>query len=160
MSTNIFTAESATFSLEAEPSSLPDVIVKMAPSKIFIPLSMLMTASLSHIACTGSICDVFIFDILKPFMDKTCFSSEDKLNNFKFTQAYTNCLTLIEVVSDPIVEQGWCMHHNMISDKEFLDWAQTWYTHDHLLHTHFMLKPFILDVSSLAYEKQFNHCKF
>ena len=31
--------------------------------------------------------------------------------------------------------------------------------HDHLLHSFFMLKPFILDISSPAYKKQFEHCK-
>ena len=31
--------------------------------------------------------------------------------------------------------------------------------HDHLLHSCFMLKPFIVDVLSPAYGKQFEHCK-
>ena len=47
----------------------------------------------------------------------------------------------------------------IILDREFLFWAQAWCTHDGLLCTQFMLKPFILDMSSQPYEKQFKHCK-
>ena len=46
----------------------------------------------------------------------------------------------------------------MISDREFLDWEQALHTHYHLLNTHFMLKPLILDTLSLAYNHQFEHC--
>jgi len=85
-------------------------------------------------------------------VDKTAFPSEDKLRNFEFGQAYTNWLTLIETVSDPIIEQGWHGHHKrMVSDRGFQDWVQAWCAHNHLLHSQFMLKPFILDASSAAY---------
>src|SRR5882672_12804756 len=47
----------------------------------------------------------------------------------------------------------------MVSDRGFIDWSQACHAHDHLLHSRFMLKPFVLDVSSPAYEKQFEHCK-
>ena len=94
-------------------------------------------------------------------MDESSFPAEDKLNDFEFGQAYTWCwLTLIETVSDPLVESGWQVHHkHMTSDWEFLDWAPAWHTHDRMLRTHFMLRPFILDPSSTFYEKQFECCK-
>ena len=80
----------------------------------------------------------------------------DDLNDFEFGQAYTNWLTLIETVSDLAVERGWHDHHKRMSaDREFLDWAPTWHSHDRLLRSRFMLKPFILDPSSAIYEKQF-----
>src|SRR5882724_9597811 len=47
----------------------------------------------------------------------------------------------------------------MVSDRGLQDWAQAWHAHDRLLHSWFMLKPFILDTSSAAYEKQFECCK-
>src|SRR5467141_199934 len=92
----------------------------------------------------------------KYFHDEASFCTEDDLNDFEFGQAYTNWLTLIEMVSDPVVEHGRCTHHKrMTMDQEFLDWAPAWCAHDQLLHTHFMLKPFILDPSSPIYKKQF-----
>ena len=69
----------------------------------------------------------------KTFLDKSCFSSEDDLNYFEFSQAYTNLITLIEMVSDPIMAHRWQAHpKHMISDREFLDWVQAWCAHDHL----------------------------
>jgi|SRR5882724_10271003 len=92
----------------------------------------------------------------KTFLDEAMFSSEDTLSDFGFDQAYTNCLMLVKTVPDPIVEQGWCVHHkHIISDREYHNWAHPWHTHDKMVRTCFMLKPFILDVTSHAYEKHF-----
>jgi len=35
-----------------------------------------------------------------------------------------------------------------------MEWAQAWHAHDCMLRSRFMLKPFILDVTASAYEKQ------
>jgi len=43
----------------------------------------------------------------KTFLDESSFPTEDQLSDFEFVQAYTNWLTLIEAVLDPIVERGW-----------------------------------------------------
>ena len=51
----------------------------------------------------------------KTFLDGMYFSVKDDLNDFEFGQAYTNWLTLIETVSDPVVKQGWHSHHKRIS---------------------------------------------
>src|SRR5882724_5633323 len=81
-------------------------------------------------------------------------------NHFKFGQAYVNWLTLVETVSDPVVELGWHVHHKcMTVDREFLIWAQAWHVHDQMLRMKIMVKPFVLDPSSAAYEKQFKKCK-
>jgi len=47
----------------------------------------------------------------KTFLDGTAFVAEVTLSDFEFSQAYTIWLTLIEVVSDPVIEQGWHTHH-------------------------------------------------
>ena len=47
LSTKIFTAETATFTLDSDPSALPDTLLQMALNKVFIPLSMLMTQPLT-----------------------------------------------------------------------------------------------------------------
>jgi len=67
----------------------------------------------------------------KTFLGEATFPAEDKLSNFEFGQAYTNWLTLIETVLDPMLEQGWHAHHkSMVSDRGFQDWAQAWHAHD------------------------------
>ena len=45
----VFTAESTTFSLDSDPSTLPDCLFQMVLNKVFIPLSMLTTTSLIKI---------------------------------------------------------------------------------------------------------------
>jgi len=51
------------------------------------------------------------------FLDESSFPPEDDLSEFEFGQAYINWLTLIEAVSDPVVECGWHGHHKrMVSD--------------------------------------------
>jgi len=60
-------------------------------------------------------------------LDEASFPSEDKVNDFEFGQAYTNWLMLIEMVSDPVLEQGWHAHHKcMTSDQDFFYWAPAW----------------------------------
>jgi len=54
----------------------------------------------------------------KTFLNEATFPTEDELSDFEFGQAYTNWLTLIETVSDPMIEQGWCAYHKrMVSDR-------------------------------------------
>ena len=96
----------------------------------------------------------------KTFLDEAAFMSEDELSDFELSQAYTNWLTLIEVVSDPIIEQDWHSHHKrMVLDRGFQDWVPAWHTHDRLLRSRFMLKPLILDPSSTTYENQLEQSK-
>ena len=91
----------------------------------------------------------------KTFLDEMVFSSEDSLSDFEFRQAYTNWITCIETISDPIVEQGWHAHHkHMVLDRDFLNWGPAWCSHDKMLQKCFMLKPFILYIFGPTYENQ------
>jgi len=98
-------AETATFVLNSDPAALPDCLIQMALNKVFIPLTMLMTASLNRIENNDIKYKHINYGMGagKTFLDEACFSLEDDLNDFKFGQAYTNWLTLIEMVSDPMV---------------------------------------------------------
>jgi len=64
-----------------------------------------------------------------------------------------------QVSSDPVIRKaGTCTTSGgywIVVSKT----AQAWCAHDWLLHSQFMLKPFILDPSMPQIEKQFEHCK-
>jgi len=85
----------------------------------------------------------------KNFLDETSFPTEDDLSDFKFGKAYMNWLTLIEAVPEPVVDLVGMLTTNTWFRSGFQDWAQARQVHDHLLHSFFMLKPFILDISTL-----------
>ena len=120
----IFTAESTSLSLEPEPVALPECLVKMALNIVFIPLSMLMMESLNGIE-TNQVKNKHVTygsGTGRTFLDDAVCSSEDSLSDFEFGQAYTNWLTLIKAISDPVMEQGWHAHHKyMVSVRDFLD---------------------------------------
>ena len=125
----VFMAETATFALDSVPGVLSDFLVQTALNKVFIPLIMLTTASLNRIEHNDVKfkCINYGTGEGKKFLNEASFSPEDSLNDFEFGQAYTNWLTLIETVSDPMVELGWCMHHKrMTVVHEFLDWEPAW----------------------------------
>ena len=86
----------------------------MALNHVFIPLSMLTTNSLNRIEISENVkykCINYGSGAGKHFLDDASFPPEDDLNHFEFGQAYVNWLTLVETVSDPVVELGWHMHH-------------------------------------------------
>jgi len=53
--TNFFTVEASTFSIDPDPSALPDCLIQMALNRIFIPLSMLTTITLNNIETNQNI---------------------------------------------------------------------------------------------------------
>ena len=114
-------ADVATFSLDPEMGTLPDCLIQMALIHIFIPLSMLTTVTLNDIEMNQDIKYKHITyssGAGKTFLDEATFPTEDELSNFEFGQAYTNWLTLIKMVLDPMIEQGWHAHHKrMVSDR-------------------------------------------
>jgi len=69
--------------LDSDPGALPDCLVQMALNKVFIPLSILTTASLNRIEHN----DVkfkrlnYGSGACKTFLDETCFVLEDELND-------------------------------------------------------------------------------
>src|SRR5882672_4467061 len=110
----MFTTDSATFSLNPEPGALPDCLMQMALSHVFIQLSMLTTVVLNNIETNQNVKYkklAYGSGAGQTFLDEASFPSEDQLSDLKFGQEYTNWLTLIETVSDPIIEQGWRAHH-------------------------------------------------
>jgi len=126
----IFTIEATCFSLDPEPGALLDGLMQMDLNCVFIPLSMLTVIMLHNIDTNQDVkykCLTYGLGIRKTFLDKTSFPTEDQLSDFEFSQAYTNWLTLIESVSVPTVELGWCLHHKqMVSDRGFIEWAHAW----------------------------------
>jgi len=95
----------------------------MALNSMFIQLSMLIMASFNRIGHNNVKYKHINYGsgAGKTFLDDLSFTSEDELNYFEFGQAYKNWLTLIKSVSDPVVKQGWHVHHKrMTMDQEFL----------------------------------------
>src|SRR5882724_5314558 len=87
---------------------------QMALNLIFIPLSMLTMLKLNNIEMNQDMKYKHITygsGARKTFLDEAAFPTEDKLSNFEFGQAYRNWLTLIKMVLDPMIEQGWHTHH-------------------------------------------------
>ena len=92
-------------------------------------------------------------------INKSTFPNEDTLTKSDFWQAYKNWLALVEIISGPIILEGWRSHHQkMISDRHFSNWFSAWRAHDRLLRVCFMSKPFIIDTRSPAYREQFERC--
>jgi len=97
ITSKVFTADAEVFSPDFNPSACPDCLVHMVLQKIFIPLSMLMTSSLSRIETNQNVKFKHILYGLgagKFFLDESCFPMDDDLNNFEFNQVYANWLTL------------------------------------------------------------------
>jgi len=73
LSEKIFTAKVATFSLKSDPSVLPDSLLQMAQSRLFIPLSMLTMSALNRIETNQNVkykCLTYGLGIGKTFLDE------------------------------------------------------------------------------------------
>ena len=89
-------------------------------------------------------------------LDESLFPPEDSLTNVEFMQAHKHWLTLIKILAEPSIYNGWKSHHNrMCNDPDLLKWAHAWRSHDKQLHLSFMDRPFIIDPDSLTYHHQF-----
>jgi len=111
---------------------------------------MLTTITLNNVETNQDVkykCLTYGSGIGNTFLDEASFPVEDHITDFELNQAYTNWLTLIEMFSDPAMEQGWHAHHKcMVSDRGFIKWAQAWHVHNHLLHSQFMQKPLMSSI--------------
>jgi len=89
----------------------------MALNKVFTPLSMLTASSLNRIEHNDMKYKWLNYGsgAGKTFLDNSSFPAEDELNDFEFSQAYTNWLTLIETVSHPVVKSSWHVHHKCMT---------------------------------------------
>jgi len=82
----IFTTDSAVFSMEPDPSALPDCLIQMALNPVFIPLSIITTDSLNRIKTSKNVKYKRInygSGASKHFLDDASFPPEDDLNHFE-----------------------------------------------------------------------------
>ena len=147
--TYVFTDELALKnSLDVETDVLPDSVVHMMQNRVFIPLSLLTTATLHRIQLNqnvkfqritfgnGSGCTS---------IDETTFPAEDSLSQSDFGKLQ-NWLALVKLLCGPAIVHGWHSHHGkMVSDRHFSLWFPARRAHDKLLRVLFMLKPFVID---------------
>ena len=102
----VFTTETATFTLDSEPGELPNCLFQMVLNKVFIPLSMLTTVSLSRIHYNDNLKFKkipFGYVARKYALDQAHFPSEDSLTNTEYMQAHKHWLTLINILVEPTV---------------------------------------------------------
>ena len=95
--------------------------------KLFIPLSMLTTASLSRIHFNDNLKFKKI-----PFgnaagkyaLDEAHFPPEDSLTDVEYLQAHKHWLTLMKISKQPSIYGGWKAHHDrMCDDPDMLKWS-------------------------------------
>ena len=134
----------------------------MAYLKPFILLSLLTTVVLNRIEFNDGLkFHKFIFGngIGKHSLDISSFPTEQSLSESEFWQAYRNWLSLIDIIADPAIANGWKLHHaQMMSDKKISTWFVTWCKHDKLLCACFMIDPFMIDPNQASYIHQLERC--
>ena len=93
-------------------------------------------------------------------LDILIFPDEMSLSETEFWQAYRNWLSLIDLIADSIVANGWREHHaHMMADKSFSLWFPAWREHDRLLWAKFMINLFMVNPNHSSYVHQFEHCR-
>ena len=139
---------------------IPNPILQMAFLKLYIPLSLLTTTALDNND------GLKYQNILsgnragKHTLDISLFPNELSLSESEFWQAYCNWLSLIKIITEPVLANGWRMHHiGMMMDKNFSTWFLAWRVHDWLLCVQFMVNPFILNLNHPSYVHQFKRCR-
>ncbi|KAF8581328.1 hypothetical protein K439DRAFT_1619117 [Ramaria rubella] len=138
---------------QLDPKGIPNAVLQMAHSEVYIPLLMLTTSSLNRICNNDNIKFVKVPNsIVHQTLNPTQFSSEDSLSSDDWAQAYHNWLTLAE----PSVSVSWHEHCNkMCADQHFSRWFPAWHNHDKQLHSQFICKPFLVDPKSPTYIQSF-----
>ena len=143
--------------------TIPNPILQMAFLKLYIPLSLLTTTALDKIHFNDGLKYqkiLFGNGAGKHTLDVSLFLNELSLTESEFWQAYRNWLTLIEIIAEPPLVDGWRTHHmSMMADKNFSTWFSAWWEHNRLLRARFMVDPFILNPNHLSYVHQFERCR-
>jgi len=110
-----------------------NAILQMAYNKIYVPLSMLTTSTLSKIHSNDNLkyCKIpFGNGIGKQSLNKSSFLSEATLTKTSFYQSYRNWLTVIDMIATPEVAIGWYENHSrMLRNEQFSSCSQpgtTW----------------------------------
>jgi len=144
---------------ELVPTGIPDALHMMIHLKLFIPLSMLMMASLSHIHFNDNLKFKnipFGNAVGKYTLNKAHLHLEDSLTDAEYLQVHKHWLSLMKVSSEHAVYASWKAHHNrMCNDPEMLKWSKAWWSHDKQLCSSFMDCPFIIYPDSNTYRHQF-----
>jgi len=106
----------------------------MIHPKLFVPLSMLTTASLSRIHFNDNLKFKkipFGNAACKYALDKAHFPSEESLTDDKCVHVHKHWLSLMKICYECAVYGGWKAHHNrMCNDPNMLKWSQAWLSHD------------------------------
>ena len=134
---------------------IPNAILQMAYNKIYIPLSMLTSSTLSKIRSNNNLkyrMIPFSNGIGRQSLDNSSFPLEDLLTETTFFQSYRNWLTLIDLVSTPEVVLGWHEHHSrMLHDEHFSSSFDAWCDMDKQLCPQFISHLFNIDPTSPTY---------
>ena len=158
----IFRQDSCKPEYTMDTCTIPNPILQMAFLKLYIPLSLLTTTAIDKIHFNDRLKYqkiLFGNGTGKHTLDISLFPNELSLTESEFWQAYRNWLTLIEIIAEPPLANGWRTHHmSMMADKNFLTWFSAWREHDRLLRACFMVDPFILNPNHLSYVHQFKCC--
>ena len=119
--------------LEIDVNSIPAIIFQMAYNKLYIPLSLLTTASLDRICNNQNLWFhkvPFGNGVGKQTLDDSSFPTEDTLDATTFLQAYCNWLSIVDRLADSILAGGFHSHYDrMIADSCF--------------NTHFLMRHFV-----------------
>jgi len=129
-------------------TGIPDALHMMMHLKLFIPLSMLTTASLSRIHFNDNLKFKkipFGIAVGKYALDEAHFPLEESLTDAKYFQAHKHWISLMKISSEGMVYDSWKVHHDRMCDNpDMLKWARAWWSHDKQLHSSFMDCPFII----------------
>jgi len=116
------------------PTGIPDALRMMMHLKLFIPLSMLTTASLSQICYNDNLKFkkiLFGYGASKYPLDEMHFPLEDSLIDAEYLQAHKHWLTLMRISAEPSIYGRWKCHHNRMCDNpDMLKWYRAWHSHD------------------------------
>ena len=145
------------------PTGILDMLHIMICLKLFIPLSMLMTTSLSCICFNDNLKFKnipFGNAVGKYALNEAHFPSEDSLTDAEYLQAHKHWLFLIKVSSECTVYGSWKAHHDKMCDNpDMLKSSWAWQSHDKQLCCSFMDHLFIIDPDSITYCHQFEHAR-
>ena len=89
-------------------------------------------------------------------LDGTVFPTEATLSDFDYMQAHQHWTELIKVTMQTAIYEGWKAHHEqMVSDEHLRTSAQAWRRHNWNLHAQFMIRPYIINPTSVIYNQQY-----
>jgi len=131
-------------------TDVPNSVLQMAYKKIYVPLSMLTTSSLSKIHSNENLKYhkiSFSNGIGKQSLEESLFLSEDMLTEMTFFQLYKNWITVLDMMPEVVVR--WYEHHSrMLNDNLFSSSFVSWNDMDKQLHTQFINHPFTFEPDS------------